>query len=602
MPSSSHSSGSGGRRATGALLAIAFAVSAAHFIWIQWRWNEAPRAAAALEFLARGADYEAARFEDGIGSPGWVFPIVKEWAARLPPGATVAAEGPWELERAARYYFYPRRVFMHQHQGPGPGAEFAFRPGAPLPPARAMGRGEAPAAFAIRATPLVFARIVIALLTVAIVGHAITRRAFAGAAAVTRAGLASVSFLLGTAAVALWSLLLTWLRIPHGPLPDAALVLAAVGLALQRPAPGPRPAFAPASRGLAAVLPLALIVLQIAVGTLYALHGAPESGDDLSEWMLKAKHYYAVRAIALPPPPDEWAFGFHDYPPLVPALLAFVYRAAGGVADGPAKLAFACFFAATLGALHDGLRAAGLSRARALALVAILAVSGNELVNHAGYAWADLALAAFGVAAAGALARGARAGDARALALGGILLGGGALVKLEGAPVAIVLAAAATLSAPPGDRRRAALAVALPFAVLAGAWALHCALRGFHPASEHVAAFEPGRLSAVIGPYLASFVSAYRFAGAFAIPLAGLAIGAVRRFPAGALVPALGFLAGLVLPLGAYVVTAYAGAALEAHVGYTAPRLLLHVLPMGFLAAGWAMEAGRPAGAGKAGP
>jgi hypothetical protein len=599
------------RRAIDAALALAVLLCGARFLGLQWRWNEAPAAAAAIEFLAAGADYEADRFRDGIGAPGWCTPVVREWGSRLAPGACVAVDGPWVLQRAARYDLYPRLVLNHvtvAREGAGLVAALE-RDGADAvaiwpperPEARALagdrrfrglgagvfaleraGEPAAPEPFELRdgvsgpPAVTVIARVLLAIGAILALGLAIGRLAFPRAAR-TVAGRLAQGFLLGALAIALESLALGALGVRTSLGADAVLAAGALAtLGLRR-----APALAdPGARRIYAAPLLALVLLQIAVGALLALGGAPRGGDDLAEWALKAKHYFAAGAVALPGAPREGAFLFRSYPPLVPALLAFVYRVAGGVVDGPAKLVFAAFFAATLGALYDGLRGAGLAHARALAWTAIAAISGNELVNHAGYAWADLPLAAFTVAAGAAfMTAGA---DARGLALGGVLAGAGALTKLEGAPVGLALVALAAVGA---RRPRLVAATTGPFVALLGLWIAHCAAHGIGPEGEHLATFAPARIALVLPLVGRALLSDYRFAGAFPLVGAGLAIGLARGFPARSWVAAGGFLAALALLLAAYVVTAYDGDALIAHVGFTAPRLLLHASPLGFLAA-----------------
>lgn len=591
-----------GRRARDAALLVALLLCATKFLFVQWRWNEAPGAAESIEFLACGADYEADRFRDGVGAPGWCMPIVREWAARLPAGTCVAVDGPWVLQRTARYALYPRRVFNHVRvdeagalgrsgadaacvwplergaalrgdarlEDLGAGV-FLLKEGAgtkeatPPPPPSPEGEGSAMEGAGIPWATL--ARIAAALLAILFMGQAIARLSFPGADLGT-------AFLLGALAVAVESLFLTWARVPLSVFADLALSAAAISILLLRPRPqtpaAPTSPGGSLDRALAPPL-LALLALQVAVAALLALGRAPTSGDDLAEWALKGKHYFAVAAIALPGPPYEGAFLFRSYPPLVPAILAFVYRAAGAAADGPAKLVFTAFLAAGLGALHAGLRRAGLARWHALAATALVAISGNELVNEAGYAWADLPLAAFGVASAAALMRGS-------FTLGGLLAGAGALTKLEGFPAGLALVffgACAARSARP----------AMAFLAVAALWIAHCAAHGIGASSEHVAAFAPARIAAVLPLVARALVSEYRFEHAFPIVAVGLAIGLSRRFPARSWIPAGVFFAELALIFAAYVVTSYDGEALLKQVDYTAPRLLLHALPVGMLAA-----------------
>jgi hypothetical protein len=606
--SSAVEAGRRARRAIDAALVLALLLAGMRFVRTGWRWNEAPDAARALAAIARGGP---SRFDDGIGVPGYTYAIARAWAAALPPGACVAVDGPWEVARTARYYLYPRSVYNHLDAAlaaddravtaialwpPRPLADPRFAPAGPGLFVRRAGAGEA--AGALAAAPLeapfgaaTLAGVLAAIGAVAAIGAGVRRAAFPGAGA-TAAGRAGFAWLLGTAVVAVASIAASWagarLRVGFYATLVAATLAAALLRRLLRGRRGPEgrtpvraAADAPAGRAasLAAGAAIGVIVLQVAVGAALALGTAPTSGDDLSEWALKAKHYYAAQASALPGEPHEAAFLFRNYPPLVPALLALVYRAAGGIADIPGKLVFAGFLAALFAVLFDALRAAGVSRLRALGVTALLAMGGNELVNEAGYAWADLPLAAFALAGTAAAAGGAPL-------LAGALAGAAALTKLEGAPTGLAVVAAAVMAAPRGGRCAALLRAGPAFAAAAGLWFAWCAGHGVGASTEHIATFAPARLAVAAPRVLGAALSEYRFAWAFPTVAAGLAIGALRGFPAGARPAAFVFLAAFLLPLGAYVVTSYDGAALIRQIDYTAARLLLHALPVGMLAAG----------------
>jgi len=230
-----------------------------------------------------------------------------------------------------------------------------------------------------------------------------------------------------------------------------------------------------AGRGLAVGLALA-IAIQGAFAVASAISRPIDAGDDLNDWGLKARVFHDRGAVGLPPEPERTAFVHLYYPPLVPLAIAYGYEAMGVHADGPAKLVFAGFFLASLGVLSGAVRRLGLDRLRAPAIVAVAATGGLELVRHSGFAWGDLPLAAFILAGSAAAWEALRAapGDGarpRALLLAGLLLGAAAATKAEGAPIALLTLGLTTLFLV-RDRLRAAAPLLRPALALAATSAL----------------------------------------------------------------------------------------------------------------------------------
>lgn len=547
--------------------------------------------------LARsGWDYEAARARDGFATSGEDHRIVRGADPLIPGGTTIVAIGPWIFERHCRYYLYPRTVLGKGYaqeldldklrridaalvQNPGsldPASplldtqRFEARPivgttavvyldrrsphrNDPAPPRPVGG------IWPYHAVPE-FGIPQIALVLLTLLGFLAVGLAIAGGRSL------STAFLLGVGALSVYAVLLTWLHVPLnrwtlGGFCGVALVVAAWRVkrdsddwSLRR-------------------WTLAAIAIPLGIATLFALGAPMNSGDDLSHWGMRAKVYYAIGAVDTPGA-AKGAFVLNYYPPLVSTSLAWIYIAAGGVVEGPAKLLFPAFLVAALGALASALGRMGLSSPRVAAWVAILGFSGNELILHGGFAWADLPLAAFVIAAVSWIHRGMMEGRRIFLVWGGVFAGLGAWTKAEGVPTALILIAPALLTK---DWRRW-LAVGVPVAAAILSWSLHCRLYDYPVTSEHFGGIHFERAGVVARKMGLALITPWHWGWGWFIAAAAIGIG-IRYRRRMMIYPAAVWVLHLLFIGSTYIVTGVSHS-IELQIGYTVTRLLLHVWPV----------------------
>ncbi len=576
---------------------LAFLLAGTLYYFLFWELGPRqlrPPIQRSIAFLKGGADYEAARLRDGFTTSGEDHRIVRGVDAILPDGATAVAHGPWVFQRHCRYYLYPRRINNHGYAA-GPTFDEVFRtsksdaviardPGAldsdsPLfdaarfearavpgtiavvfldrtspcfgkpPPVRAPG-----ATWPFQAVPesgaWVTGRVLLALAGFLLVGIAI-----AGGRSL------SLAFLVGVGAMSVYAVLLSWLHVRMG---GAALALALAGGAAGsiwrlRQERGDWKA-----RGAT----LAAIAGPVLVAILLALGAPMDYGDDLSHWAVRAKVYFAIGAVDTPGAAGG-SFILNYYPPLVSTSLAWIYVVVGGVADGPAKLLFPCFLAATLGVLAHGLRRVGVTGWQAAAWTAIAGMSGNGMMLNGGWCSADLAMAGYVTAAVWLIHQGFD--DRKLLWWGGIMVGLAAFTKAEGVPTGIILLAPALLSL----RRLVPLAV--PLAASVAIWGIHCLAFHLPVTREHVGTFDLARLQVILPGICAAMFVPWDWGFGWLSIQVGLGAAVLRRirtawYPGVVLVLHAGFV------MSTYVVTAV-GHSVELQMHYSVQRLLLHLWP-----------------------
>ncbi len=569
------------------------------FFLHQLRKNLRAPLATSVELARNGWDYEAARARDGFATSGEDHRIVRGADALIPAGTTIVAVGPWIFERHCRYYLYPRTVLgksyahefdldelrrtrtidaaiVHDSKTLDPSSPLldaqrfearlvvgtnavvyldrrSSHRNHPIPSRPAGGAWPYHAVPETGAVPL-------SLVLLTLLGFLAVGLAIAGGRSL------STGFLLGVGALSVYAVLLTWMRIPLNRWTlwtPCGLALVVAAWRLKRESGDWR------ARGLT----LATIAIPLGIATILALGSPMNSGDDLSHWGMRAKVYYAIGAVDTPGA-AKGAFVLNYYPPLISTSLAWIYIAAGGVVEGPAKLLFPAFLAAALGALGTALRGMGVSPLRTAGWVAIIAFSGNELLLHGGFAWADLPLAAFVIAAVGWIHRGLTDGRRAFFLWGGVFAGLGAWTKAEGVPTALLLAAPALLTR---DWKRWA-ALGAPVAVAILLWSLHCRMYDYPVTSEHFGGIHWGWVGIIVRKMGLAFVTPWHWGWAWLMALVAIAWGLWKRRWI-MLYPAVVWCLHLLFIGSTYLVTGVSHS-IELQIGYTVTRLLLHVWPV----------------------
>jgi hypothetical protein len=213
-----------------------------------------------------------------------------------------------------------------------------------------------------------------------------------------------------------------------------------------------------------------------------------------------------------------------DYPLLVPLLQAWLYAWLGAPDDRFAGLVPVLAYLALGGVTYSAARGWGAGRVLALAgMAAVLTIP--HVAPLAGYALADLPLAAFAAVAAIYLLRWLERGSLGSLALAAAGAGLLPWVKREGLVLLGALCLAALIAGRPGRRARVGVgAFAASALVLAGPWWFyaawqHSAAPDFLPVRLATLAQNAGRLPAIAGLALSNLAGAD---WSFLWPLAGL--------------------------------------------------------------------------------
>jgi len=228
-----------------------------------------------------------------------------------------------------------------------------------------------------------------------------------------------------------------------------AVALAAVASALGRAIPGGADTIERRERGVARVCAIAAAASLVGYLALLGVHSAltesPTGWDTWAFWLPRAKAIFSFHGLHPHLHGGFASFAHPEYPPLVPAFDAAVFRFAG--ATSVLALPFqdwllaAAFVAAAAAVLRHRVRPALLWPALCLL---VLAPQFGASVG-AGYADPQLArLIALGAVCGGmwVLER-----DGRLLVLTGILLVGASLTKREGLGLALMLSVALAVAA-----------------------------------------------------------------------------------------------------------------------------------------------------------
>jgi hypothetical protein len=187
------------------------------------------------------------------------------------------------------------------------------------------------------------------------------------------------------------------------------------------------------------IIPLALLVLALAGNIVLARREGFERGDALTIWGTKGRAL-SVQSLASRPPvfyaPDFHA-SHHNYPLLLPMLIAGAYQGAGRFDDSAAKLVFPLMLLGASLVAWFGLRRLTSPGMAAWLTAAWIASPAMVVWSSIGYADALLAMFALGAALyLGAYARNGEPADVWIAALCGAFA---AFTKNEGAALALVI-------------------------------------------------------------------------------------------------------------------------------------------------------------------
>src|SRR5262245_19395323 len=137
---------------------------------------------------------------------------------------------------------------------------------------------------------------------------------------------------------------------------------------------------------------VAALVLETSSVFFRASFRPMEAYDAVSNWGLKGKAIWLAGNIPTSFLQNPNYEVFHpDYPLLVPLLESYVYRFAGGLREGSAKLIFPLFLACCVVILFAALRREGQTR-RSCLLFSFLLVSIPYFSEHATNGYADVVL------------------------------------------------------------------------------------------------------------------------------------------------------------------------------------------------------------------
>jgi hypothetical protein len=307
--------------------------------------------------------------------------------------------------------------------------------------------------------------------------------------------------------------------------------------------------------------------------------------DAVATWGCKARIFYTVRGL------DLTCINAHNYyPNLIPLLLSYLYFALGQVNDYLTKLIFPLWGALLLTLLYNLTVRLGLSRRRALALAAFLALNGTVFIVHLYIVYADLPLAFFTLGGAGLLYLWlADAAPRGSLNLAAGCLAGMAWCKYEGPPLAATLLLAAALTLvwlrPPRWPRRMAL-LGIPLAGLVAGylpWRLFALKQQLVIGADHIQNFYPHQFFKAIGYLLAGLGNPFYFGFIWPALALALILSGRRLWRSPRLFLALFVIGNLAAIILAYAVAPTSAAEFPAYVRATLDRLLLHLTPVAAL-------------------
>ena len=419
---------------------------------------------------------------------------------------------------------------------------------------------------------------------------------------------AGASFMLGLGAVSLQMFFYSLASIPF-----SALLISGPWVAL-----GAAMLFLPAFKrtafrtdgqkmGWAGRVLFAVILSQVLYSFAYGLIMPLSGWDAWFIWFVKARAFFldgSVNAAFLTDP--AYVQDHPDYPLLVPLAVSWIYTAIGSAQEEAGKIIYPLQFAALLSIFHYGVRRLTGSRTTGLLFTALLSVTPLVLVHGAGFpvqidpaytgkdftGYADLTLSAYFLGAAIFILLYAREGRSPFAYIATLMLAMGAWTKNEGLTFALlgflILAVSALLKQGKGrDFRTLGLAL-IPLVLFILPWSVYKAVLGV--GSEYVQSLGPGvffsnltRLGQII-PYAAGFM--FLKPGVMGLVWWAYAASAVLSFrgiiSAKTLVLHCLILGQLGIYTFVYIITPVD---LKWHLGTSLDRLVLHLIPLGMLAA-----------------
>jgi hypothetical protein len=436
-------------------------------------------------------------------------PLIRAVASRVPPGEPILVEArtgasPLHWDLVINYWLYPRKIysakslrlagedvwrFARAHR-----IRWLYRKGKLEnlgDPAPTPGPREFPCSLHSGAPLRVGAGILLALAHFLLVGACIVGGVGRHRLVLSRIEGVALSYLVGTGAVGVWTLLCftTGIGVRLSTV-SLSLLLAFAFFAFR--SYGVRRRFASSSKsgrgsseeggpggrrtgelslspfgrvdGIAALVALLLVGILV----LRAL-AMPMGGYD-------ARYQWAHKAHIMLHEESIWGSGFQDpqslnghprYPLLLPSIEAVVFLYAGGFNDQYVTLFFPLFLGALLAVLCSGLEALGRARGRGLAVLALLLVPaywGYGIARDGAAAFSgypDLPLSAFATAAMVYLLRARVRPSAHLFLISALLILFCGLTKSEGKVHALVLIALALAFLAFGRGTRAELRSAL---------------------------------------------------------------------------------------------------------------------------------------------
>lgn len=359
--------------------------------------------------------------------------------------------------------------------------------------------------------------------------------------------------------------------------------------------------------GWAGIVLFAVILSQVLYSFAYSLTMPLNGWDAWFIWFVKARAFFldgTVSAAFLTDP--AYVQDHPDYPLLVPLAVSWIYTALGSAQEEAGKVIYPLQFAALLSVFHYGVRRLTNSRTIGLLFTALLSVTPLVLVHAAGFpvqidtaytgkdltGYADLALSAYFLGAAIFILLYAREGRGPFAFIASLMLAMGAWTKNEGLTFALlgflILAVSALLKKGKGrDLKTLGLAL-VPLALFILPWSVYKAVLGL--GSEYVQSMGPGvffsnltRLGQII-PYMAGFM--FLKPGVMGLVWWAYAASTVLSFrrviSANTLVLHCLILGQLGIYTFVYIITPVD---LKWHLNTSLDRLVLHLIPLGFLAA-----------------
>lgn len=419
---------------------------------------------------------------------------------------------------------------------------------------------------------------------------------------------AGASFMLGLGAISLQMFFYSLVSVPFGALLISGPWIA-LGAAMLFLKAFKRTAFRTDGQkmGWAGRALFAVILSQVLYSFAYSLTMPLSGWDAWFIWFVKARAFFldgSVNAAFLTDP--AYVQDHPDYPLLVPLAVSWIYTALGSAQEEAGKIIYPLQFAALLSVFHYGVRRITGSRTIGLLFTALLSVTPIVLVHAAGFpvqidsaytgkdltGYADLALSSYFLGAGFFIYLYAREGRGPFAFIASLMLAMGAWTKNEGLTFALlgflIIAVSALLKQGKGrDLRTLGLAL-VPLALFILPWSMYKAFYGL--GSEYVQNMGPGvffsnltRFGQII-PYMAGFM--FLKPGVMGLVWWAWAASTVLSFRRIISADTLALHSLILGQLGIYVfVYIITPVDLKWHLETSFDRLLLHLVPLGMLAA-----------------